>query len=132
MTDIFRYPVELQSDKIVLRERDDSRLFFFYDSDFLPLYFPALMPTAYQEGCKLNLGESPFIGDDLVQFPEFKVGPIKLYNKAAVSCRPRSEGDGYLIYDRNRLYMSHTATTIIDADDSIIATVLNGWILIEG
>ena len=131
ITETFRYPVELQNNQIVLRERSESRLFFFYDSDYLPLDFPALMPTAYQNGCQLNLGETPFTGNDLVQFPSFEVGPIGLYNKAAVSCRPISEGDGYLIYDKNRLYLSHTIITLIDSDDRIWSMRMDGWELLD-
>lgn len=128
VTDTFRYPIELQDDRIVLRERSNSRLFFFYDSDFLPLNFPPLMPTALQDGCRLNLGETPFTGNELVQFPEFKVGDIHMYNKAAVSCRPIVEGDGYLIYDKDRLYLSHTIT---DVTFSGTYTFITGWRLLE-
>lgn len=126
----FRYPLVLQKDRLVLTDRSLSRLFFFYDSDFLPLNFPALMPTAKQEGCRLNLGETPFVGNELVQFPSFEVGPIKLINKAAVSCRPISDGEGYLIYDSERLYMSHTITTFV-LNGEIAEVLVNGWQLLE-
>lgn len=60
-----------------------------------------------------------------------EVGLIGLYNKAVVSCRPISEGDGYLIYDKNRLYLSHTIITLIDADGSIWSMRMDGWELLD-
>lgn len=130
VTETFRYPLVLQKDRLVLTDRSLSRLFFFYDSDFLPLNFPEVMPTAKQEGCRLNLGDTPFIGNELVQFPSFEVGPIKMINKAAVSCRPVSDGEGYLIYDSERLYMSHTITTFV-LNGEVAEVLVNGWQLLE-
>lgn len=129
VTETFRYPIEFQEGRLVLKERTNSRLFFFYDSDFLPFDFPVLMPTAEQEDCGLNLGDTRFTGNELVQFPSFKVGPILLYHKAAVSCRPIIEGDGYLMYDANKLYLSHTITYWEFAGETKVS--VNGWYLLE-
>ncbi len=127
--DTFRYPVDYENGKVVLRERQTSRLFFFYDSDYLPLDFPPLMPTAHQNGCKLQLGDTTFTGNELVQFPAFEFGEIALYNKAAVSCRPITEGDGYLMYDEHQLYLSHTVTT--EEFGNKIRSWVNGWCLLK-
>lgn len=124
-----RYPVIQEAGKLVLPERTRSRLFNFYGSDDLHLSVKSKLPTLFQNGCRLELRGSSFVGEDITKLNSFKIGPIQVYQKIAVSCVPMIDIDGYLIYDKRQLFMSHTITESAFNDTG--SDWISGWCLID-
>lgn len=124
-----RYPVIEEGGKLVLSERTRSRLFNFYGSDDLHLSVKSKLPTLFQNGCRLELRGNPFVGDDITKLNSFKIGPLQVYQKIAVSCVPMIDIDGYLIYDSRQLLMSHR---IVEASfNGSTSDGIGGWWLID-
>lgn len=104
------YLVERQLDQLYLPQREDSRLFYFYGSDFLILKKESstLLNRLEQDNCYMNLKGEAFIGDEIGIIDRFEVGTLKIEDKMAVSCIPIYLGiDAYLAYDLDQLYLSH-------------------------
>ncbi len=122
------YPVSSDGLVLSLPERDASALFFFYANDVVQL-FPKDQVTLSQDACKLFLDSDPFIGNDIGKFDKFHVGPLTFNDKTAISCEPFFNLDAYLIYDADRLYMSHVIT-IEDFNGQVFDDVVLGWVKI--
>ena len=108
--DPITYPIERQVDKLYLPQREDSRLFYFFGSDFLILKkeTSTLLNHLEQDNCHMKLKGETFTGDEIGIIDRFEFGPMKIENKMAVSCIPIYLGiDAYLGYDLDQLYLSH-------------------------
>ncbi len=129
----FQEPVQYKilpiSDAVLLPERANSALFFFYANDTLHLN-PITDVTLNQEACKLNLDSSPFIGNDIGFIADLSFGDIKLQNQTVVSCEPFFNLDAYLVYDGEELMMSHVVTLASDIGGYQSEEVY-GWCLIQ-
>ena len=108
--DPITYPIERQVDQLYLPQREDSRLFYFYGSDYLILKKEpsTLLNRLSQDNCYMNLKGEAFIGDEIGIIDRFEVGAALIEDKMAVSCIPIYLGiDAYLGYDLDQLYLSH-------------------------
>ncbi len=119
------YPVEKQNERILLRDRSFSALFFFYANDTLHLE-PVHTTTISQSGCMLVQNGDPFIGNDIAWMSRFKIGDILQKAKTVVSCEPLEQLDAYLIYDKYQLYQSH-----VSYFDLLNSDLITGWVLVE-
>lgn len=119
-----QYPVTVTDGKLIMPERWESALFFFYANDVLTLE-PNHDVILQQDACKLLQNTDPFIGNDIGILPAFKVGPLENEGKTAVSCEPFFNLDAYLIYDAIQLNMSH----VITFGNAPNEEVVSGWVL---
>jgi hypothetical protein len=104
-TDVI-YPVKNAGQGVIMPERWNSALFFFYANDTLRLHMDSNVHLI-QEQCKMMLDDEPFIGNDIGEISSFQIGPVKYNDLTVVSCEPLEHLDAYLIHDDNRLYGSH-------------------------
>ena len=118
----FSQTYKLYEDYALITERVRSQLFWFYGNDTLFFSRPNII-SLQQEDCRLAVApEELFIGDEMGQFDEFRIGQISVTDKKAVSCIPMwIPVEAYLIYNREHLSLSHTVN-----GDSIV-----GWLQIE-
>lgn len=118
----FTQSYELQDGYALIQERSASQLFWFYGNDTLFFNSPQII-SLHQEDCRLAIApEEIFIGDEMGQFDEFRVGQIAIRDKKAVSCIPIWVSiEAYLIYDSQNLALSHT----------IRGDQIDGWLQIE-
>ncbi len=117
------YSVEAFDNFVLIPQRFESNLFFFYGND--TIHINNLNQEAMiQNECRIDFNGSTFIGNEIGLIDEFKIGDFKQKNKTVVSCVPMMWNlDAYLIYDKNALYMSHS----VNQFDNSIA----GWVLLE-
>ena len=136
-----RYPIYFDEGKILLPERENSALFFFYDSDQLHLLpFQNAENRVIQSGCDLLFAaqQDLFNGDIIAEVLELEISPfiiidgekkpassaVVLEQKAAVACRPINlDGNGYLIHDNHQLLMSYNYNNVAFPGD----TTTLGW-----
>ncbi|MBX2873770.1 MAG: hypothetical protein KTR30_16765 [Saprospiraceae bacterium] len=126
------YLIERQLDQLYLPQREDSRLFYFYGSDFLILKKEPsiLLNRLEQDNCYMNLKGEAFIGDEIGIIDRFELGDFKIEDKMAVSCIPIYLGiDAYLGYDLDQLYMSHVIHKSEFNDQQMDS--VEGWFLLE-
>ena len=122
------YPVRGIENNVLIPERFNSSLFFFYGNDTIRLNRQYDVDLV-QQGCKLMIDSNPFIGDEIGVVADFQFGDIEVKNKTVVSCVPMVDIDAYLIYNNEQLFLSHTVTIVefMGFIDEYIA----GWELIE-
>lgn len=121
-SDPYQLRITFENDYALIPNRWGSALFYFYGNDTLRLQ-PDERETLVQNGCRIDLGNETFIGNEIGQISRFQIGPLVEENQTVVSCVPIILSlDGYLIYNENELRMSHGALQ----DGSV-----NGWRLIE-
>ncbi len=121
-----QYPVSRIAEGVLLPERLQSQLFYFYDNDTLRIN-PVHDITLQQDGCLLTDNDNIiFVGNDIAYLPLFEIGEIRQQEKTVVSCEPWLELDGYLIYDEY-LHVSHRAFF----SDTPPFTTVGGWCLLE-
>lgn len=107
---------------VLLPNRWTSRLFYFYGNDTLNLK-PNNRSNLIQNSCRLEISGETFVGNEIGKLDQFELPNLKLKNKTAVSCVPMIFAmEGYLIYDQNDLYASHTIFANTDEDQIV------GWI----
>lgn len=124
-TDPIIHPISSDGEIVEIPERASSQLFFFYGSDSVQLA-PQQRVDLVQNNCKLDQGNEQFIGNDIGQLSNFKVGEVDYSDKIAVSCVPGFwDVDAYLIYDKNQLYASHVIATGVFGEQVL------GWSVIE-
>lgn len=125
-----KYPVEKQSYKLKMVDRTNSKLFYFYGNDYLTTRQPLKVKYVQQNGCKLDLNEQPFIGNEITKLQSFKLGPMVFNNKTVVSCIPVVlELEAYLIYDNHELSLSHSVRTSIFNGHT--SDYVSGWCLVK-
>ena len=124
-TDPVQYPVSHIMEGVLLPERLQSALFYFYASDTLRIN-PTHDVTLQQDECFLMNNDNVFIGNDIGYLPSFEIGEVRQQEKTAVSCEPWLELDGYLIYDKY-LHVSHVASF----NDIFPFMTVSGWCLLE-
>ncbi len=103
------YPIQKEGDKILLTDRANSALFFFYANDTLQIN-PNHDVTLTQAYCRLQFDDSPFIGNDIGYVESVAFGEVRLENQTVVSCEPFFNLDAYLFYSDGQLNMSHVIT----------------------
>ena len=123
------YKVIEDNDMLLLPQREESALFFFYANDTIQLR-PDQRADLLQQDCQLLISDNPFKGNDIGHVDNFNIGPISQKDKTVVSCVPFFDLDAYLFYDEYQLTMSH-AIYITYFWDEIIGTSIEGWVLIE-
>ncbi|HPM30482.1 MAG TPA: hypothetical protein PLJ60_09095 [Chryseolinea sp.] len=117
-TNTIEYPVVSIQNSLVIKARTESRLFYFYGSDYLKLVPDHAYPMQ-QENCRIMLDNSLFTGDEIGNINRFSIGNKSFKNKTVVSCIPVIyQLEGYLIYDKNEFLISHI---VIDND-------VRGWL----
>jgi len=115
------YPVEVADDYILIRERLESTLFFFYGNDTV---FTKPIPTAelVQDGCLPLLDNQMFAGEQITRIPEFAIHDFTLDEQFVVSCVPVFiELEAYLFYNGGDLNMSYTL------DSGFPGFTMRGW-----
>ena len=122
------YPVTGMEDNVLIPQRIDSKLFFFYGNDTIRLNRQHDV-NLIQQGCKLMIESNPFIGDEIGVVQDFRFGDIEVKNKTVVSCVPMVDIDAYLIYNNEQLFLSHTVTIVEFMGN--IDEYISGWELIE-
>ena len=117
------YPITSQESRVLIPERWNSALFFFYANDTLHLN-PQHDIVLRQTACTLTGNFSPFIGNDIGFVKSFKIGPLRQVDKTVVSCEPLIFNlDGYLLYNEDHLYQTHAVI-----NDAVGANI-SGWVL---
>ncbi len=124
--DITEYKIEQWVNGVYMPNRSESRLFFFFGADLLPTSYLNRVDL-YQNGCLMHQGDSPFIGNDIGEIQEMKIGEFDFKGKTAMSCVPNFELDAYLIYDNTKLHCSHT----VYIDSFFGDNFVEGWLLLE-
>lgn len=122
------YPVRGIENNVLIPERINSSLFYFYGNDTIRLNREYDVDLV-QQGCKLMIDSSPFIGDEIGVVNDFQFGDIEVKNKTVVSCVPMVDIDAYLIYNDEQLFLSHTVTIVEFM--GFIEEFIAGWELIE-
>ena len=91
----FDNPISFTSDYILMPNRWESNLFFFYGNDTLRV---APTPTVEltQQGCSFMLGNNIFTGDEIAQVSEASMGTYSYSDMTVVSCVPGSVQDAYI------------------------------------
>lgn len=120
------YPITCDGEKVLIPERENSALFFFYGNDTLRLTTP-MDVSLQQQDCKLFHNDNLFIGDDIGFVESFQMGEVEKKSKVAVSCVPIVNVDAYLIYDRQQLHVSHVIYTSTFMGD--VTYSIQGWML---
>lgn len=126
---IVRHPVFGDREKVLIPERFNSKLFFFFGNDTIPVMeqHSALLK---QEGCLLYQTDTPFVGNDIGKLDQFVIGDIVQKDKRTVSCVPIVDLDAYLIYDDYQLFQSHTIVRQ-EFFGQTVAIDIQGWVLVE-
>jgi hypothetical protein len=113
------YPMKSIDDNLILKEPRSSQLFFFFGNDTLRLQ-KSTSASLTQEGCRINVADALFLGNEVAKLARFEVGPYTLEDKLAASCIPLiMDVDAYLIYEPKRLYASQAV---------YMSGWVNGWI----
>ena len=125
------YPVRFENDVLVIPDRAESALFFFYDNEKLPLKTPpGFGPLLKQNNCFLEHDGVPFEGNEVAQVRQFDLGPLTIFNKLVVSCIPTYLNlQAYLLYDGHELVMTHSLSESEFFDRRSVD--VQGWKLIE-
>lgn len=119
------YPVEVKSEYLLITDRVQSNLFFFYGNDTIWTN-PEHDIELEQDGCYLYYNNDLFIGEEIGFAPELQFGNIEHSNKTVVSCVPVILAlDAYLVYDNGDLNLSHTIQSMSSQQD------IRGWELIN-
>ncbi len=122
------YPISGIENNVIIPERVNSALFYFYGNDTIRLNRQHDV-NLVQQGCKLMIDSNPFIGDEIGEVQNFLFGDIEVKNKTVVSCVPMVDIDAYLIYSNEQLFLSHTVTIVEFM--GFIEEYIAGWELIE-
>lgn len=118
------YPLQDIGDNILLTERSNSSLFYFYGNDTIRLQQSDQVPL-FQNSCRLRQGSNPFIGNDIGKVASFGIGPVKVDNVMAASCVPVFFNiDGYLMYNSQQLHLSQV---VIPNDVATMPDQVLGW-----
>ncbi len=131
-TDPITYPVATKNGRLLIPERENSALFFFYGADEMQLEKKAsfFLNPLQQESCRMMLKGEVFVGDEIGIIDDFTVGPVNVQNKIAVSCVPVFVGvEAYLAYDPYQLYLSHVIT--VDEFNGTRFEYIQGWYLLS-
>ena len=123
--DAISYPVQVRDEYLLISERAQSNLFFFYGNDTIWTN-PTHDVELEQDGCYLYHNNNLFIGEEIGFAEELRFGNIEQTNKTVVSCVPLILSlDAYLVYDNGDLNVSHTIQSTASQQD------INGWELID-
>ncbi len=119
------YPVHIHENFILIPEREQSTLFFFYGNDTI-FTNPEPEIDLQQEGCMPMKDGQIFDGDAIAFLPEFALHDISLQKQTVVSCVPVIfELEAYLCYRNGKLNLSYTL-------GSGFPTIsFQGWRLVE-
>ena len=119
------YPVHVNQEYLLIPERQQSDLFFFYGNDTIWTK-PDHDVILEQNGCFFYHDSNLFIGEEIGLAEEIKFGNIEQWNKTVVSCVPTILAmDAYLVYDNGDLNVSHTITSTTTQEN------IKGWELIN-
>jgi len=122
-TDPIIHKVEHYDDFMLITERFNSPLFFFYGNDTIHLR-NLEREDMVQNNCRIDFNGSTFVGNEIGFIDKFEIGDFEFKNKTVVSCVPMLiDLDAYLIYDNRELVMSHTVDKF--------SNQIWGWRLIE-
>lgn len=115
------YPIFDHDGFLVIPERQESALFFFYGNDTL-FTRDLNHVTATQEECTPMVSGDVFRGDDIAFIEELKIHDIALYNHTIISCVPVIfDLEAYLCYTNGELNLSYTL------DSGFPGLTLNAW-----
>lgn len=124
--EVIKHTVYGDGQRVLIPERFDSYLFFFFGNDTIPV-LESYSTTLKQKDCLLFEDQTVFTGNDIGQLEQFEIGDILLTDKRAVSCVPNLLNiDAYLIYDDEQLFHSYIAPREFGTSASSI-----GWRLID-
>lgn len=109
---------------IELTNRINSKFFNFYGSDTLKLD-DAMAVSMKQKNCIVEVDNETFRGDQMGKISSFTIGDIQVKNKIIVSCIPFIEVDGYLLYDKNQLFLNYALYT--STFNGVSTNTITGW-----
>lgn len=105
------HKIVFKDDFVLVPERNSSTLFFFYGNDTIHIN-PAQKEVMTQSACRIDFKGQTFIGNEIGSINSFQLGPLIENNKTVISCVPNwIQLEAYLIYDENKLLMSHTVSS---------------------
>ena len=120
------YDVHFEADYILIPERQNSELFYFYGNDTI-FTNPVHDIDLNQNGCYLyHENGDLFIGEEIGYSENVAFGPVQESGKTVVSCVPTILAlDAYIIYEPTSIHVSHTIQNTVNGDK------INGWVLIK-
>ncbi|MEL6986736.1 MAG: hypothetical protein AAGK97_02810 [Bacteroidota bacterium] len=114
--------ISFTDDYILMPDRFQSNLFFFYGNDTLHVD-PAPTVTLTQENCFFKLGEDNFRGDEIAFSEDVTIQDYSFKDMTIVSCVPGSVGEAYIVYKNGAVY------AIFSRD--FFSEQVRGWVAIE-
>ncbi|MFY0627211.1 MAG: hypothetical protein JXR07_13005 [Reichenbachiella sp.] len=121
--DTIKYEIHINDDYLLIPDRRNSALFFFYGNDTIHLNSSNRV-SLRQSKCRMFINQDVFIGEEIGFIDSFELGPYTIENKTAVSCVPEILNlEAYLIYDAHGLFASHSILTGQNVE-------VEGWIRI--
>jgi len=102
------YDVIKESDYVLIPQRSESELFWFYANDTIRLK-PKEKINLVQKECFIEHNDAIFRGNAIGNIEQFDLDSYSIENKNVVSCVPELDPkiNAYLIYDVNELHVSH-------------------------
>ncbi len=111
---------------ILIPERFNSQLFFFYGNDTIFTHSPHDVELSQGLCFVQHENGEPFIGEEIGRITSFNIGEVSVGENKIVSCVPPIlDLNAYLIYNENRLVVSHTI------NDNLLQLQMDGFRLIE-
>lgn len=127
--DTVYHEIESHGTFALLPERIKSSLFSFYGNDTLRLQ-PDNHQKVKQDGCRLSIKGENFEENEIGFLKSVTIGDVTIEDKTVVSCIPMPLFlDGYLAYDRNHLYLAHTASA--NEFNGSQTSFVSGWVAME-
>ncbi len=123
--DTVSYPVIIEDGFILLPERSQSTLFFFYGNDTI-FTSPNHDVELIQEGCRQMIDGQVFGGDFIGHLPSFEMHDIFLQDQTVVSCVPLIiDLEAFLCYNDGQINLSYTL------DSGFPGITFRGWKLLD-
>jgi len=120
------YEVYNEGKFIVIPERLNSWLFYFYDNDRIDLE-PESRIDLNQDACQIFHSDKVFEGNAIGALDKFELGEISETDLSLVSCEPIFDEEAYLMYSENTLIASHSIN--LEGWDNPVPGAIYGWIL---
>lgn len=124
-TDPVTYPVMDEDGFLLIPEREQSSLFFFYGND--TIFTKNIEPvTAVQNECTPMVSGDVFRGDDIAFIEDIAIHDVALRDQIIVSCVPVIfDLEAYLCYNQGELNLSYTLSS------GFPGLSLNAWVRLD-
>ncbi len=122
--------IKVVNDMVLIPNRTNSKLFYFYGSDSIQLRPKTIDKMKYTD-CLIDFKGEPFTGGEIGFLGKFKVGSKTYEDKIVVSCIPTIlNSDAYLIYDSNQLHVSEFISRS-EFNGLVSPFYIYGWRMVE-